>query len=240
MLPNFLGIGAQRSATTWLFECLREHPEIFLPSQKEIHFFDENFEKGLQWYESFFKEVSKEKAIGEITPNYYHNPDVLERIKTVLPRVKMLLALRHPLDRAYSAYRLLHEHYKNIPFESALSPDSYLLDLSLYARHISYLYKIFSPSQIHIFFYEDILRDPISVLKGIYRFLNVDESFIPQAISSRYNQVIFPRAQKLMETMGLGFLLSLIKASPFGPLIKSVHARLSSSPKSRPYRNLDP
>ena len=56
MKPNFLVIGAQRAGTTWLYECLREHPEIFLPETKELHYFDLNHEKGDEWYFQHFEE----------------------------------------------------------------------------------------------------------------------------------------------------------------------------------------
>ena len=68
MLPNFIGIGAQRAATTWLYQCLKEHPEVYVPDVKEIHFFDENYDKPLAWYLSFFENAGGYRAVGVITP----------------------------------------------------------------------------------------------------------------------------------------------------------------------------
>ncbi len=237
MLPNFLGIGAQRAATTWLFECLREHPEIYLPPQKEIHFFDENFDKGLEWYESFFNAVTTEKAIGEITPNYYHLPHALQRIKEVLPDVKLILSLRHPLERAYSAYKLLHEYYadKGVSFEEAFKEGSYLLDLSLYSKHLENIFKLFPRSQVHIIIYDDILSDPLHVVRKLYSFLGVSIDFVPQAVFDRYNRIIFPRFQNFIISLKLGFLLDLIKKTPLAPLIKKLHAQFFYSHSKSSY-----
>lgn len=70
-LPDFLCIGSQRAGTTWLHECLREHPDLFLPEQKELHFFNSSFDKGLEYYSSMFKGgVYGEQKFGEISPNY--------------------------------------------------------------------------------------------------------------------------------------------------------------------------
>ena len=70
--PAFLGIGVQRAATTWVYECLRAHPEVFLPDLKEVHYFDENYELGANWYASHFPESVRERTLGEITPSYLH------------------------------------------------------------------------------------------------------------------------------------------------------------------------
>jgi Sulfotransferase domain len=71
-LPNFLLIGAQKSGTTWLAAMLAQHPEIFSPKVKELHFFDlaDRYARGLEWYEAQFEGYAGEKAIGEATPNY--------------------------------------------------------------------------------------------------------------------------------------------------------------------------
>ena len=99
MKPNFLVIGAQRAGTTWLYECLREHPEIFLPETKELHYFDLNHEKGYEWYFQHFEGAS-EKAIGEITPNYYQYPGAIEKAHALLPEAKFIFILREPKAKA--------------------------------------------------------------------------------------------------------------------------------------------
>lgn len=103
MRPNFLGVGASKSATSWVHTCMEEHPEIFVPSEKEIHFFNYNYEKGFDWYESFFHEGIGKKAIGEIS-GYLITPGVPQRIYDYNPDMRLLFFLRNPIDRAYSHY----------------------------------------------------------------------------------------------------------------------------------------
>lgn len=221
MLPNFIGVGIQRSATTWIFECLREHPEIYLPPQKEIHFFDENFEKGLDWYKQFFKEAKGKKAIGEITPDYLYNYRALRRIAKTLPNVKLLVSLRHPVERAYSAYRLLkNSYYKDISFEEAFWKKEYIKNVGFYSKHLNVLFDLFPRDNILIFLYDDIVSCPEKVVKNMYTFLGVDSNFIPSTLNKTYNKILFPRVQNLFIKMKMEPILEGIKRSPIGHLIK--------------------
>ena len=65
MKPNFIGIGAQKCATTWVYRVLEDHPAALLSDPKELHFFSSNFDRGYQWYERHFPETSSAKAVGE-------------------------------------------------------------------------------------------------------------------------------------------------------------------------------
>ncbi|MEX2132610.1 MAG: sulfotransferase domain-containing protein, partial [Acidimicrobiia bacterium] len=103
-LPTFLIAGAMRCGTTSLNAYLREHDEITVGQPKEVHFFDQNYERGIDWYLQHFPGSDTAKAIGEATPAYLYFPEVAERIATTLPDVKILLLLRDPVDRAHSHY----------------------------------------------------------------------------------------------------------------------------------------
>ncbi|MBA3731354.1 MAG: sulfotransferase domain-containing protein, partial [Gammaproteobacteria bacterium] len=106
MLPNFLIIGASRCGTTWMANNIKSHPDVFMPPKKELHFFDASFDKGWDYYASFFpdKKCARYRAIGEATPAYLYMPQVARLIKSRLPDVKMIVSLRNPIDRAYSQY----------------------------------------------------------------------------------------------------------------------------------------
>ena len=119
MLPNFLVIGSARCGTSWLDENLRQHPEVYLPrDDKEVHFFDNKYHMGIEWYERFF-EGSEAQAIGEVTPSYLYYGHVAGRIKEHVPDVKMIALLRNPAERAYSHYwNIVANHKKrNEPFD---------------------------------------------------------------------------------------------------------------------------
>lgn len=125
--PDFLIIGAQRCGTTQLFQSFAQHPQFIKPSRKEIHFFDifENYRRGIDWYCGQFPSALKrwkyslKRAVtmisGEASPYYFFNPLAAKRIFEALPKMKLILLLRNPVDRAYSQY---HHEFK-IGFESS-------------------------------------------------------------------------------------------------------------------------
>jgi hypothetical protein len=124
MLPSLLVIGAQRAGTTLLFYHLRRHPDISGPRGvgtsvawgKELHFFDERFTNGLDWYRSFFpleayrdvRRRFRRDLVGcEGTPYYLFHPAVPERVAATLPNARLVALLRNPVERAYSHYQLM-------------------------------------------------------------------------------------------------------------------------------------
>ena len=112
--PDFLIIGVQRGGTSSLFRYLMEHPQIAPPVDKEVHFFDLNYQKGWDWYLQQFslfngeyqqKIDSPRKIItGEASPYYIYHPLVAQRVKQYCPDVKLIFLLRDPVDRAISHY----------------------------------------------------------------------------------------------------------------------------------------
>src|SRR5680860_1100775 len=103
-LPTFLIAGGMRCGTTSLNAYLREHPEVSVGQPKEVHFFDQNYERGIDWYLQHFPGSDNSKAVGEATPAYLYYPEIAERIATTLPDVRILVLLRDPVDRAHSHY----------------------------------------------------------------------------------------------------------------------------------------
>ena len=107
-LPNYMFLGAAKSATTTYYDILKNHNEVFVPKFKEPHFFnfDNNFSKGIDWYsQTYFGNVSEEKAIIDFTPTYLYSNLCAERIFNCLgPKMKFVVILRNPVDRAYSHY----------------------------------------------------------------------------------------------------------------------------------------
>ena len=125
-LPNFMCIGAAKSGTTSLYDILKQHSDIFLPSFKEPHFFDipSVYQNGIEWYEkTYFQSVKNEKCIGDFSPTYLFDEHAPERILNDLgDNVKFIIILRNPVDRAYSHY--LHskrDEHENLSFKDALS-----------------------------------------------------------------------------------------------------------------------
>ena len=195
MKVDFIGIGAARCGTSWISNCLEEHPDIHIPSVKEIHYFDDDnqLKKGLNYYLDFFKNNPGKKCQGEFTPRYMLYRSSLEEIARIFPEIKILISLRNPVDRAYSQYIYFRfnkkkEYERN--FEKALTGyfmEDYL-DKSRYANQISTVYKIFNKNNVHITFYSDIQNDPQKAIQDIYSFLGVDNQFKPGMLRSIINK----------------------------------------------------
>jgi hypothetical protein len=102
-LPDFLGIGAQKAATTWLADNLRQHPGVFIPRLKEQHFWDRLLDRGLDWYAGQFARAPAGASRGEITPAYAVLPDgIVSQIAAALPDVRLIYLIRDPAERAWS------------------------------------------------------------------------------------------------------------------------------------------
>jgi hypothetical protein len=152
-IPRFIIIGAQRCGTTSLYSYLIGHPYVASALQKEIHFFDLNFKKGVSWYRTQFPQLGEQGFItGEGSPYYIFHPHVPKRIFDTVPRAKLILLLRNPVDRAYSHYH--HEvklGVEPLSFEDAIDREEERLhgqgekiiaDESYYSfnhQHYSYL-----------------------------------------------------------------------------------------------------
>jgi hypothetical protein len=184
VLPNFLVIGAPRSGTTWIDKNLREHPEVFMPREKELHFFDRHFERGLAWYESRFEDWRGEKAVGEATPDYMHGQyterDLPTLIHAHLPQAKLIASLRNPVDRAYSRYwntRAKHARNRNVSFEEKLSERPEFIREGFYAEHLERFLALYPRDRLMVLLYDDLVADGRAFMRRIYEFVGVDPQF---------------------------------------------------------------
>lgn len=221
MLPNFIGVGTQRAATTWLHHCLAEHPQVFVPDAKELHYFSNRFDRGQAWYESHFTPAPEHKAVGEITPNYLHHSDAIRRIAEVIPDAKLIVVLREPISRAYSAYQLFRQrHYTDQTFTDACIPGSDLVHHSIYSQAMYRLYTLFDRRQVRVYLYDDVQTNGLAVLRDLFAFLEIDVTFVPASLSQRVNVTVLPRTQKVLRWLGAGSLIDAVRGTAAGDWIK--------------------
>jgi hypothetical protein len=189
--PSFVGIGAQKCASTWLHRILAEHPEVVVPQVKEVDFFSYHYDHGYQWYERCFAAARPARACGEISPSYFAEPAVPERVARYLPQARILLSLRDPVERALSNHR--HEvrvgHFAgpDLSFETGLRNNPMYLEQGRYATHLRNWLRHFDRDSILVVLMEDIESDPRAVCAQVYRFLGIDARFVPAGLASRYN-----------------------------------------------------
>lgn len=175
-LPNFLYIGPPKSASTWLFEVLKAHPQVFVPEGKDVYFFDRYYDRGQEWYEAQFEKADESHvAIGEISHDYLYSEEAAERIKAMIPDAKLLTILRNPFDRAYSDFRYINQwSAKKLTFNEALAEHPTIINNGLYARNLQKYLELFGRERIHVMLYDDLLRDPEKLTYDLLDFLGVE------------------------------------------------------------------
>ncbi|MDH3729075.1 MAG: sulfotransferase domain-containing protein [Myxococcales bacterium] len=201
---DFLLIGAQKSGTTSLWKHIVAHPQTYLPATKEVEFFSDSqrFERGLDWYwQTYFEDAPPHACKGEATTQYMMFPQVPGRIHDAFPEVKLLALLRNPIDRAYSHYRMTAMRgHESRSFEeciaalqSASGADAPIdlhhdyLRLGEYGRILGNYLLRFERQQFCLVFTEDLEADPVTLIRKVYQFLEIDPDFCPDNIEKRFN-----------------------------------------------------
>lgn len=191
MSQFIVGLGGQKCASSWLFECLADHPGFFGKS-KDLHFFSRelNWSKGLDWYRSHF-EGCIEPFFGEFSTSYLYSEVAISRISKHFPDAKVLVCLRNPYERTYSHYKnkiMRGDVLKDTSFLTALSQHSDLLSHSLYFTHLSNIYKYFPLTNIHLIIFDDIKTKPHTVIRDLYEFVGLSDIHIPKGLNKVVNQ----------------------------------------------------
>jgi Sulfotransferase domain len=211
-MPNFLIIGAMKSGTTALYYYLEQHPQIYMSPVKEPNYFCSGEQENsvgnsatrIGDYQDLFKDVSGEKAIGEASHCYLYEPEAAARIQDYIPDAKLIAVLRNPVDRAYSHFLHMVRNGREplTDFAQALREEETggyqkrnLQDYVGRGRYYDQLkryFNTFSRDQIKVYLYEDLSNAPIDILQDAFRFLGVDDSFVPD-VSLRRNVSGYPK-----------------------------------------------
>jgi len=225
-IPNFLIIGTAKAGTTALYNYLKQHPRIYMSPVKEPKFFAYEGEKldfrgpgdreantsvvtDIDAYRALFAKVSNETAVGEASPLYLYAPKAPERIQHHIPEAKLIAILRNPIERAYSSFsQMVREGREPLgDFSQALgaeerrirenwAPGWHYKRRGFYHTQLERYFDRFHRDQIKIYLYEDLQANPVGVLQETFRFLGVDDAFIPD-ISLRHNVSGIPKSQAL-------------------------------------------
>lgn len=222
-MPNFLIIGAPKAGTTSLYAYLKQHPQIYMPPVKEPHFFaldnrGVSFQgpgdqtrlasavHQLETYKNLFTGVKDEIAIGEASTNYLGSRCAPERIKQLIPEVKLIAVLRNPIDAAYASYLHLmrngDEFIKDFSVALQAEPERIQKNWGwqwryqqrgFYFEALERYFSIFEHRQIKVYLFEDFKDDTDGVLRDIFNFLGVESSFKSKT-ASRHNASAMPKS----------------------------------------------
>lgn len=163
---NFIGIGAQKCGTTWLQRTLARHPDIAFPGGKEVHFWDQHYARGLDWYRHLFADNGK--LNGDITPAYGFLPlQKIQEARALTPDARLIYLIRNPLERAWSSARMALARAEMTHDEAS---DQWFIDHfrsrgSLargdYETCIKNWRSVFPPEQLLVLRFEDIEANPV-------------------------------------------------------------------------------
>jgi hypothetical protein len=209
MLPTVLIVGAQRCGTTSLFQALAQHPAVVRPLlHKGVHYFDETYDRPPAWYRGHFpvSALARLRTRGqrgapvtlESSPYYMHHPLAPERIARDLPDARLLVLVRDPVERAWSAHK--HETargFESEPFERAIELEPQRLDGEVerlrsdpgyrsfahqhhayvargrYAEQLEALHAAVGRERVHVLDSEDFFSRPEETYAGVLSFLDL-------------------------------------------------------------------
>ena len=191
-----------------------------------------------QEYQSIFNAVTDEKAIGEASVRYLYFPQAPEKIKHYLGEPKLLILLRNPIERLYSHYMMNIRHIlEPLSFAEALAQeekriavnwgwDWHYVGVSSYYEQVKRYFDIFDREQIKVIIYDDFRQDTVGTMQSIYRFLDIDDSFIPNT-KSRNRAGYWPKSMllhKLINTPNafLKFAEKVIPSRFYNKLLKNL------------------
>lgn len=195
---DFLGIGSQKSATTWIYKNLICHPQVNFPAGKEVHFWDREILNGKtadDWLALFPKNNHIKQ--GEITPAYsFLNQALIQEIYNVCPRLRIFYSLRNPIDRAWSSALMALERSEMLVHEAS---DEWFVDHfhsegSLqrgdYEKCLRNWWSVFQKEQIQLIFFEDITLKPRIVLQQLAIHIGIDPRFFDYQSNIELSQPI--------------------------------------------------
>jgi transposase len=216
VLPNFLIIGAMRCGTTSLARYLGTHPDVFVAPQKEVHFFDRNSARGLEWYAGQFSGATIERAVGEATQTYMYEDEAIHKVAETLPDARLIALLRDPVDRAYSHYwlnRSLGSEPLDFAQAVAAEPErvgsgdparrrtySYI-DRGDYLRQLLHVCEHYPRSSLLVLLFEELRDRPEDIFRSVCRFLEIDDGFVPPNLGIPVNRYDRPRSRQLRKNL---------------------------------------
>ena len=204
---DFVVAGVQKAGTTAIHDFLAQHPHVALLRDQALHFFDKeehflsrpdyrilhaNFKPGRRW-----------RTAGEVTADYLYYPRALERIAAYNPRMKIIISLRNPTERAFSQWNMRHEkNQEPLEFLGALRRDqetgvgqgprgNAYIARSLYAPQLEKVFELFRRDQVFVLKYETFRSDPLPILNDLFDFLGVPKK--PELKNKQRNVGVYSR-----------------------------------------------
>ena len=200
-LPNFLYIGTGRAGSTWLFEALRGHPDVFVTPVKETNYFDLNHERGLAWYGDFFADADGRRAVGEIAHRYWRRPELAAQVRAELGPVKLLVCFRRPEDFVMSGYLFARRNGRFDGSPADWMAQRFEPQSLAYHTLLKPWAEAFGRDAIMVGCFDDLKSDPEAYFSSVCRFLDVAVQALPAPARDKVNAAARPRSAGLALTV---------------------------------------
>lgn len=237
---DFICVGPGRSGTTWLYNILDNHPNVRLPNIKETEFFNNNYQRGIDWYLSLFNKTQGNYIFGEISNMYYSDINALKLIKKDFPKVKVIFMARKPstLFNSYVNFgirrgipvlnnasliqyqplgHIMGSGFKDRLKRAVLSPGDVmpLLEAVDVAKHMLLAKKIFV-NDMHVIQFDCIKNNPQKVIQDLCAFLEIENHYDDTKYNKVTNATKIPRLRQLgIFASNFAFFLRKIGAYAF-------------------------
>jgi len=177
--PDFIIIGAMKSATSTLHKQLSAQPGIFMSTPKEPNFFSDDpiYKRGLDWYSGLFSEAQADDICGESSTHYTKLPDypeTLQRLKSAIANPRLIYVMRHPVERLISHY--MHQWSEGVitcDINQAIDRYPELINYSCYSKQLSPVIDVFGREALMLMLFNDLKVSPQASLELIGRFIGV-------------------------------------------------------------------
>lgn len=250
-LPTFIVIGVAKGGTTSIYRYLDQHPDVFMCPNKGPNFFGYEDARNWQWheegeppllrhfkvstleeYEALFDAAADERAVGEVSPQYFRCPTAARRIHEVIPDVKLVASLRNPADRAFSGFLMRTRRGEAVGDAHAeLSVESSHVKEGFYYSRMKRYYDAFDREQIKIYLFDEFRMSPADLIRDLFAFLDVRTDFVPDT-TVQHNPANVPKSALLNRILYQPRVIRGVKAV--------LPARLEKTAKRLRQRNLAP
>ena len=220
--PDFIIAGAMKSGTTSLHYILKQHSEVFIPDgevqlfsvddieQNPVFFrhlgnawtnqsYDRFFNQYVDWHRSLYDKAQTHHVLGEDAPSYLSSKKAIDRIKTHVPNVKIIVLLRDPVARVYShywhwvrTYRAIYSLEDTIHFQHGN-----LLQRSFYEDQLRYISKELPDAQVHVEIFEEFINNQRAAISRILEFLELESEDLLSKTSGYKNKSSYPKYLRL-------------------------------------------
>ena len=222
-LPNFVYIGPDKAGSTWLFRLLSQHADVFMTPAKDLYFFDRYYDRGLDWYAHQFDGATGQRIVAEISHDYLYDRKAASRLKNDLSEVKLMVCLREPCERTFSAYLYLVKCGQfSGTFEDALVAHPGLINRSLYGKHLSIYLDHFPREQIYCAAFAELQRDAQSFADNVLGALDLPPLSLPQKL--RENALPAGRSRSVLLTRLVRYTADLVRGWGMPNLVGRIKA----------------